>query len=108
MPRRRHFQVEGIEVSRADVRRWMDSVGARCPSAYYWHYIRDYAVVSKIAREKAAGTLEATIAREAQRQGVKVRAARSEGVIPGLRRRWPVAANESDAEGQPLALVHSA
>jgi len=96
MPRQRHWLINGQEVTRADVRRWMASVGARCPDSYYWGYVRDYAVISKIAREKAAGTLESTISREAHRMHVEPpRAPRSPSTLQRLRRAWPAAANDS-------------
>lgn len=99
MPRQRHWSVEGIEVTRADVRRWMASVGARCPDAYYWGYVRDYAVIRKIARAKADGQLERIIATEAARMGVDApRAARAPSVLQRLRRAWPEAANDPEVD----------
>jgi hypothetical protein len=96
MPRKRRWLFEGQEVTRADVRRWMASVGSRCPDLYYWGYVKDYEVIRKIARAKTDGTFEQIVASEAQRLGAgKVRAARSPSTIQRVRRAWPGAANDS-------------
>jgi hypothetical protein len=106
MPRKRHWLIEGQEVTRADIRRWMASVGSRCPDGLYWSYVRDYAVVRKIATAKAEGTFEQIIREESQRMQVDVpRAARSPSTIWRVRRAWPAAANEStfgDELEQPM------
>lgn len=104
MPRKRYWLLDGQEVTRADVRRWMASVGARCPDRLYWDYVRDYSVISKIARAKAEGTFEDIVRIEADRLGAGlVRAARSPSTIQRVRRAWPDAANDSDgaAHGDP-------
>ena len=102
MPRRTTWHIGGQVVTRADVRRWMQSVAARVPARSWWAYVRDWGVPAKIARELEAGTLERTLADAAARAGVTVRAARRPGRIAALRAPWPIAANdESLAGGSP-------
>jgi hypothetical protein len=49
MPRRRHWRGDGIEVTSADDRRWMQSVGARITPSQHSNYVINYQVVEKIA-----------------------------------------------------------
>ena len=85
MPRKRDWIIDGVAVSRADVRRWMQSVGHRVPPSYYWDYVRDWDVPGKILAAKRRGVFEAVIGAEAARAGVQVRAARRPGPLARLR-----------------------
>ena len=93
MPRARRWVVDGVEVTRADVRRWMQSVGHRIPERSWTRYTEDYQVPAKIARLKVLGIFDQVVAQDAQRAGVKVRAARRPGPVARLRAGWPHAAN---------------
>lgn len=84
----------------------MQSVGHRVPTRMHRDYIRLFDVVGKIARHKAAGIFESTIAQAAQDSGLKIRKARSLGTVPRLRQTWPEAANDKGAHtGRPLLYV---
>lgn len=103
MPSKRVWVVDGITVTRADVRQWMQSVGHRVPTRMERDYIARFDVIGKIARHKAAGIFESTIARASADAGLTVRKARSPGKLARIAHAWPEAANEKGAhEGRPL------
>jgi hypothetical protein len=86
MPRKRDWLIDGQRVTRADVRRWMQSVGARVTESQWHDYVRNWSVPQKIAAAKAAGTLEAIIADAADRANKPApRAARKPGTLARLR-----------------------
>jgi len=96
MPRKRKWVIDGVEVNMSDVRRWMQSVAWRTPTRNYWSYIKLWDVPGKIARAKARGTFERTIAEAARDAGVKVRAAKRPNKNQSLRHwRLRAAANDS-------------
>ncbi|CAN5343920.1 hypothetical protein BH11PSE9_BH11PSE9_21040 [soil metagenome] len=64
--------IEGVPVLRGDVARWMATVGSRCPRGEEQRYVRDYRVVEKIAKLKAAGALESVMVKAASQMGVAV------------------------------------
>ncbi len=72
----------------------MQSVGHRVPTRMHRDYIRLFDVVGKIARHKAAGIFESTVAQAAQDAGLKVRKARTPGTLARITQAWPEAAND--------------
>jgi len=95
MARKTQWEAHGVIVTTADIRRWMQSVAARIPKSNWPGYIKNYQVVSKIARAKLAGSFERIIETESDRANVKVRAPRHPGQITRLRLAWPCGANDT-------------
>jgi hypothetical protein len=85
VPRKRVFQIHGQVITAAEVRQWMQSVGARVPENRRAEYVRQFAVVEKIARAKVAGDFLDQVQEAARRAGVKVRAARRPGTLARVR-----------------------
>ena len=79
------FELDGQVVTSADIRQWLQSVAVNIPARNHWSYVRNYRVVEKIARAKAAGEFETLIDQAANRAGIKVRAPRKMGVLARLR-----------------------
>lgn len=96
MPRKQKWEFpDGITVTRAHVRVWMQTVGHRCPQRHWHHYVKAYDVPAKIARELAAGTFTTTIHHAASLTGSRPRQMRKPGTLARLRSSWPQAANDS-------------
>lgn len=104
MPRRRQWLIDGQAVTASDIRRWMQSVGARIPERNLWDYVKQYDVPGKIAAAKARGEFDQVVHQAAQFAGVKVRAARRPGALAQLAGR-PAA---NDPSYQPLGTASSA
>ena len=85
MPRPLQWLVSGQVVTRADIRQWVQSVGARVSPSKHWQYVREFGVIEKIAREKAAGSFEKTILTAADMAGVRVRKPRRPGALARFR-----------------------
>ncbi len=98
MARKTRWEVNGQVITSADVRRWMQAVAARVPKERWPEYIKNYDVLSKIATQKAAGTYDQVVKREAARNAVRVRAPRRLGTLARLRQAWLEAANEGTCE----------
>lgn len=97
MPRPSQWLIAGQVVTRADVRRWCQSIGARISPANHWQYVRDYRVIQKIAEAKASGVLDTLIDQAAQNAGVRVRKPRQPGAL--ARARLLPAANDPRFNG---------
>lgn len=94
MPRKRTWEVDGITVTRAHVRLWMQSVAHRVPERQWSKYIAAWAVPHKVARELASGTFLDTVHQAAANAGVKLRKPRSPNRLTRIMKAWPMAANE--------------
>lgn len=85
MPRPTQWEMFGQVVTRADVRRWCQSVGSRVAPRNHWQYVRDWGVIEKIARAKQRGVFEETVDQAAAYSGVTVRKPRNPGVLARCR-----------------------
>lgn len=95
MPRKTKWEVDGVVVTEAHIRYWMQTIGSAIPERAWKNYVKGYNVVGKIARLLKLGTFDQVVADEIERKRLKVRKMRRVNTLVRLRRAWPRASNAS-------------
>lgn len=99
MPRKQKWEFpDGVVVTRAHVRLWMQTVGQHIPERNWHRYIRDWDVPAKVAQHMRAGTWLATIESQPHHAVYRPRAMRKPGTLARLRSTWPHAANDGSGD----------